>query len=128
MYSLLEHKFTTWSPSLERDADSTEQVQRCVTKQLQGLRHCSYDDGLSLLNLKKPETRRLQQDLIWSDKILCDIVRVDRYAFLELRVTIARGHQQNYRVFQKKWHEVCGTTFLQPHVTESCSFQQNARK
>ena len=33
-----------------------------------------------------------------------------------------------YRVVQKKLHNVCGTTFLQPYVTESCGFQQNVHK
>jgi len=29
---------------------------------------------------------------------------------------------------RKKWHKVCGTTFLQPYITESCGFQQNVQK
>jgi len=28
---------------------------------------------------------------------------------------------------RKKWHKVCGTTFLQPPVTESCSFNKMSR-
>jgi len=90
---LLKHCII-WSPSLRPYIDSIEQVQRRFTKTLHVFRHYSYDQWSNLLNLKKLETRRLQQDLIWCYKILglFGIVRVDPNAFFELRVTTTRGH------------------------------------
>jgi len=89
---LLKHCIIIWSPSLRRYIDSIEQVQRRFTKTLQVFRRYSYDQWSNLLNLKKLETRRLQQDLIWCYKILFGIVRVDPNAFFELCVTTTRGH------------------------------------
>jgi len=50
---------------------------------------------LKLLNLKKLETRRQQQDIMWCYKILFSIVRVDPDAFFELHVTTTRLQGQN---------------------------------
>jgi len=92
-----------WFPSLRRDIDSIEQVQRRYTKKLQGFRHYSYDERLKLLNLVKLETRRLQQDLIWCYTILFGTVRVDPNLFFELRVTTTRGHP--YKLY--KYYNYC---------------------
>jgi len=57
--------YIIWSPSLKRDIELLEQVQRHFTKRLRGLRHYPYEKRLNLLELQKLESRRLQQDLIW---------------------------------------------------------------
>jgi len=93
---LLEHNCIIWSPSLKCDIDSVQQVKRRFTKKLKGFRHYSYDERLKLLNLKKLETRRQQQDLIWCYKILCGIVRVDPDAFLSCVLLPLGGIYTNY--------------------------------
>jgi len=78
---LLEYSSVTWSPSLKRDIQYIQQVQRRLTKRLRGkvtlwtlLR--GFHDHSSAEHLQL-EVRRLKFDLIMCYKIIFDIVRVN---------------------------------------------------
>ena len=61
---LLEYNSVTWSPSLKRDIQHTEQVQRRFTKRLRGSHDCSYAERFQLLNLDSLKVRRLKFDVL----------------------------------------------------------------
>jgi len=73
----------TWSPSLKRDIQHIEQVQRRF-KRLRGFHDYSYAERLQLLNLDSLKVRRLKFDLIMCYKIIFSVVRVNRDKFLSL--------------------------------------------
>ena len=89
---LLEYNSATWSPSLKRDIQHIEQVQRRFTKRLRGFHDYSYAERLQLLNLDLLEMCRLKFDLILCYKIIFGIVRVNRDEFFEFTLSQTRGH------------------------------------
>jgi len=66
----LESRIQLWSPQHKKDMDLLEQVQRRVTKMIQGMEHFSYKERLRLLELFSLEKRRLQGDLITASQYL----------------------------------------------------------
>ena len=56
---ILEYNSIIWSPSLIRDIEQIESVQRRFTKRLFGMRHLTYDARLQQLSLYRLELRRL---------------------------------------------------------------------
>ena len=61
----LEYCTVAWNPSLRKDIESLEKVQRRFTKRLPGLRNLTYCQRLARLQLKSLELRRLRFDLIF---------------------------------------------------------------
>ena len=62
---LLEYNSVIWSPSLIKDIDLIEQVQKRFTKRLRCLDGVAYTDRLQRLNLPSLELRRLHLDLVF---------------------------------------------------------------
>ena len=60
----LEYGVQFWSPHLRKDIVKMERIQRKATKMIPELRHKSYEDRLSELNLITLEKRRLRGQLI----------------------------------------------------------------
>ena len=61
---ILEYNSIIWSPSLIRDIEQIEKVQRRFTKRLFRMRHLTYDARLQQLGLSRLELRRLHLDLV----------------------------------------------------------------
>jgi hypothetical protein len=66
----LEYASSVWSPSLKRDMDSIEQVQRRATRLIPELQHLPYPERLKSLNLPTLQYRRERTDIIETFKIL----------------------------------------------------------
>ena len=71
---ILEYNSIIWSPSLVRDIEQLEKVQRRFTKRLRGMKSLSYNKRLLQLGLPSLELRRLHarrpcillQNCFWS--------------------------------------------------------------
>ena len=66
---ILEYANAVWCPSLRKDIDDIEGVQRYYTKCIIGMRNHDYNKRLMCLNLPSLEFRRFRGDLIEMFKI-----------------------------------------------------------
>jgi len=90
---LLEYCTVVWSPSLVRDIELIEKVQRRFTKRLPGLQNLTYHQRLASLNLESLELRRLRNDLIFAYKIVFGLHNVNVSDFFKVSTnTRSRGH------------------------------------
>ena len=71
---IVEYCSVVWSPSLKKDIELIEKVQRRFTKRLPGLKHMSYNERLHHLGLSNLELRRLHLDLIYCYEIVFGVV------------------------------------------------------
>ena len=78
---MLEYASCIWSPHLQNNVQKVESVQRKFTKRLLGFKSLDYKTRLLRLGLDSLEMRRLQQDLIYTYKILFGHVNVDANDF-----------------------------------------------
>jgi len=67
---ILEYNGVIWSPSLVRDIQQLEKVQRRFTKRLLGMKSLSYSERLQRLSLPILELRRLYLDLVFCYKVI----------------------------------------------------------
>jgi len=79
---LVEFSIQAWSPSLRKDINCLEQVQRRATKLVVGLKRLQYADRLHDLGLTTLEKRRLRGDLIETFKIVTGRDKVKMEDFL----------------------------------------------
>ena len=113
---LLEFNSVVWSPSLKKDIEAIERVQRTFTKRLPGLRNCSYSERLALLNISSLELRRLYFDLEWCYKFVFGLVCMptDQKMF-ELRLSSnTRGHM--YKLYKKRNRNSIRSAFFTERV------------
>ena len=97
---ILEYNCVVWSPQLKQDTDCIERVQRRFTKRLPNLRHMSYDNSLSVLDVPTSELRRLHVDLIWCYQIVFNLVCLNCDDFFEYcPVSTMRRHP--YKLYKK---------------------------
>ena len=102
---LLEFNSPIWSPSLIRQINDIENIQRSYTKRLPGLKNCTYHQRLSILNLDSLELRRLNSDLILAYKIVfghiitsnSNIIRIKNIPFSLRR----HGYQLDTRSYNR---------------------------
>ena len=88
----LEFCVQAWRPSLVKDIELLEGVQRRATKIIQNYDKLSYEERLQRLDLTALETRRLRGDMIELFKILNNFEDVDYTQFFNLSCTNLRGH------------------------------------
>ena len=100
---MLEYASCIWSPHLQNNVQKVESVQRKFTKRLLGFKSLDYKTRLLRLGLDSLEMRRLQQDLIYTYKILFGHVNVDANDFFVLSSSVhssfTRGHR--YKLFPR---------------------------
>ena len=91
---LLDYCSPIWSPSLLKDIDRIENVQRAFTKKLDGLYDFSYGLRLVACNLPSLELRRLWADLVLCFKIIHKLINLNADDFFEYenRNHNTRGH------------------------------------
>ena len=105
MRPVLEYNSVIWSPSLKKDINLVESVQRKFTKRLPGLSTCSYSERLKILSLETLEMRRLRNDLTTLYKLIFENIITNQEQFFTLNesrnVKNLRGHkyQLNRPVF-----------------------------
>ncbi len=91
--SKLEFASQAWNPTMLRNIDILESVQRRFTKRLYGLGSLSYPERLVALNLEPLELRRLHADLILVYKIIHHLIALRFEDFFQYaRSTATRGH------------------------------------
>jgi len=81
---ILEYNSIIWSPSLVRDIEQLDKVQRRFTKRLRGMKSLSYNRRLIQLGLPSLELQRLHLDLVFCYKIVFGLVSVNLDDFFEI--------------------------------------------
>ena len=98
---ILEYNSVIWSPSLVRDIQQLEKVQRRFTKRLVGMKTLSYSERLRRLSLPSLELRRLYLDLVFCYKVVFGIVSIALDDCFEVRSDLrTRGH--SYKLYKSR--------------------------
>jgi len=88
----LEYNSVVWSPYYKQDIEAIERVQRRFSKRSRGLKEFTYEERLKFLGWPTLEFRRLNNDLLWSYKILFGLVHLNSDHFFKLSPNQTRGH------------------------------------
>ena len=114
---ILEYNSVVWSPSLIRDIDQIEKVQRRFTKRLFGMRHLTYEARLQQLCLTRLELRRLHLDLLFCYRIVFGLVSVKCEDFFEFAsVMTTRGHA--YKLYKPRCTSAVRYNFFTERVID----------
>jgi len=98
---ILEYNSVIWSPSLVRDIQQLEKVQRRFTKRLLGMKSLSYSERLRRLSLPSLELRRLYLDLVFCYKVVFGLVSINFDDYFKVRSVLGtRGHA--YKLFKPR--------------------------
>ena len=112
----------TYTPTLRRDIETLEKVQRRATKLVPSLRNLPYEDRLRRLNLPTLEEQRRRGDLIETFKILKQHDQVDRQNFFIMREDATgrkntRGH--HLKIFKQRRNTVQRRKFFSHRVVDT---------
>jgi hypothetical protein len=115
---LMEYCAPVWSPSLVKDKQKMERVQRRFTKSIPSLRNKSYEERLKSLNLFTIEKRRLRGDLIQVFKLLNNIYNVQVEAYFQ-RNDDLRTRNNGFKLRGKQYRaNIAGHFFTNRVVSE----------
>ena len=90
---ILEYCSTVWNPSLVKDINALEVVQRRFTKRIPSIRNLTYYQRLSFLGIDSLELRRLRADLLFMYKLVFGLLNVNVADFSITRISNSRrGH------------------------------------
>ena len=118
---ILEYNSVIWSPSLIKDIDCVERVQRRFTKRLPGLKNYSYGERLTLLGLQTLELRRLHIDLIMCYKIVFGLMDIRFNDFFCLSPsTRTRGHP--YKLYKNGHSKKAKNIFFTERIVNNWNF------
>ena len=98
----LEHCIQATGPYMAQDFKALERVQRRATKQVQGLRHASYEERLKALDLTSVEERIRRGDLIETFKIVTGQLNVNASQFFDMNQDNRRGHPLKLKIRRVK--------------------------
>ena len=91
--SILEYGNVIWFPTLKKDINLIEDVQRRFTKRIEGFCSLPYEERLCQLRLPSLEFRRIRGDMIETYKILHGFYdTVTTKALFKLNDSNTRGH------------------------------------
>ena len=88
---ILEYASPIWSPSLKKDINKIESVQRRFTKYLPGMFHKQYTERLCDLHCDLLERRRINADVIFCNKIVKNKISFNSKLTLNTN-SYTRGH------------------------------------
>jgi hypothetical protein len=89
---VVEYASPVWCPGLQKDIKEIENVQRKITKSIQGLQEMSYAERLQTLNLPSLQNRRNYFDLLECYKITHSLVRSECKELLAFSENSTRGY------------------------------------
>jgi len=108
---ILEYNCVVWSPSLKKDIDLSEKVQRRFTKRLRGLKDLPYREGLQRVDLPSLELRRLHLDLTFCYNIVFGQICVNFDDFFTISPSSqTRGHP--YKLYKPRCTNSTRRNFL----------------
>ena len=96
----LEFSTPVWSPSLKKDIDLIENVQRSFTRRIPGLKHLPYHERLAVIGLETLEIRRLKFDLMMYYKIFHGIVSLDISGFFNVSPNNHGTRDHDYKIIK----------------------------
>ena len=93
-----------WSPSLRKDINQLEKVQRRVTKLVHDCKELEYEQRLAFLGLTTLEERRVRGDLIEVFKIMhgYDDLRREKFFILESEIHTHHTRGHNLKIASKR--------------------------
>jgi len=95
---ILEYCTVAWNPTLKKDIEILEKVQRRFTKRIPGLKDLTYCQRLARLKLDSLELRRVRLDLMFTYKLVFGLTDLKLSDFFLLRSDAkSRGHR--YKLF-----------------------------
>lgn len=113
----IEYAHCIWNPYYIKDIEQLERVQRRVTKLSPEIRHISYEDRLSVLNLTSLREGRLRGDLIETYKITSDYYGCNLDIFHINQTTNLRGH--NKKLTKERCNKLLRRNFIANRVVYS---------
>ena len=98
---IIMYALPSWSPSLEKDAEIIERVQRRFSKWLRGMRNLSYKERLNTLNALTLQNRRILSDMVLTYKCLHDRLNCSP---ADIGLAFSNFHCDNshYRLYQRR--------------------------
>ena len=125
----------SWSPSLAKDAEIIERVQRRFTKCLRRMRNLSYKERLNTLNALTLKNRRILADMVLTYKCLRDRLNCSP---ADNGLAFSNFHCDNshHRLYQRRAVNNTNAAFLvfvlchsgtnsKSHVLAHCRFLKN---
>ena len=94
MRPILEYGNAAWVPSLKRERQQIDNVQRRATKMVPELRNLEYTDRLRVMKLPSMYYRRARGDMIEMYTYLHGQYNVEEVPLLRDEIRVTRGHSR----------------------------------
>lgn len=111
---ILEYAGPVWHPSLQRDVDLLENIQRKATRLTLGVNRPAYEERLRHCSLTQVYDRKLRGDLIITYRAIHGLFGVDLSHLFPLNINHLRGH--NLKLRKQNFHTSARQLFLPNRV------------
>lgn len=111
---ILEYAGAVWFPTLQRDIDLLEGIQRKATRLTLGISRPSYEVRKQVCGLTSFMDRKLRGDLITTYRALHGLFGVDLEHLFELNLNHLRGH--DYKLRREKFSTSARASFLSNRI------------